>query len=101
MDEFVNIIKSGIVDAGYDELWKYPAYGAGEIAQKPVLIITNVSEPDSTEILQLQKMLEACKLQPQQYNIIRLADGQMAAWHHLREQVQPKIIFLIGILPAQ
>jgi hypothetical protein len=51
--------------------------------------------------MQLQKMLEACKLQPEQYNIIYLNEGQQTGWHQLNGRLDPFVVFLIGLLPAQ
>src|SRR5205823_5617738 len=50
---------------------------------------------------QLQKMLDGAELKEEQYNVIRLADKQLVAWHQLREHLFPKIIFLVGVLPSQ
>jgi hypothetical protein len=101
MGEYINIIKSDIVDAKYDSLWNYPEQLKNITEPKPVLVITNTYEAGSAETIQLQKMLAACKLSNDQYNIIALAEGQTVGWHQLRERLHPKFIFLIGILPAQ
>jgi hypothetical protein len=49
-------------------------------------------------------MLEApntSNLKPEQYNVIGLKPGEKVAWHQLHQLLAPKIVMLIGILPAQ
>ena len=101
MNEYVNIIKSDIVLPQYDELWNDvdPLLNGG--TPKPVLVLVNKFADSSQEPAQLQKMLDACKLSNDQYNLVQLAEGQYAAWHQLRTALNPKIIFMIGVLPAQ
>jgi hypothetical protein len=95
------LISSDLVPAANDVFWQDVTALVAGMEQKPILIITNIIEQGSAEKLQLQKMLDACKLTPDKYNLLMLAQGQQAAWHLLREQLNPKIIFLIGIMPAQ
>src|SRR5258708_2129554 len=99
----MNIINSDLSDTKYDVLWDDVTPLIGDATVKPFLIIVNSCEPGSTEDTQLQKMLgpTAANLVPEQYNIIRLKEDQMLAWHRLREQLNPQIIFLIGVSPAQ
>ncbi len=97
----MNIIKSDLVGIKYDQLWENTGDIAKDATVKPVLIIVGACEPESSEDLQLQKMLGACKLRLEQYNMIRLKEGEMAAWHRMRELLDPGIIFLIGVLPSQ
>jgi hypothetical protein len=93
----MNLIKTNIVDPIYDTLWEDVSGLLQDAVPRPVLVLVNDHEAGSNESIQLQKMLDACKLIPEQYNIIKLKEGQMVAWHLLREQLDPRIIFLIGI----
>ncbi|MCD6013074.1 MAG: hypothetical protein K0Q79_2936 [Flavipsychrobacter sp.] len=97
----MDIIKTQVVDTKYDELWSDSSALVGNMPVKPVLIIVNNYDAGGIEEIQLKKMLDACKLTPQQYNILQLSERQMVAWHQLRDQLQPDIIFLIGVLPSQ
>ena len=97
----MNLIKTDVVSAEYDTLWNDISTVAKDAGPKPVLILVNAYAPESTDGQQLTKMLEACKLKPEQYNIVQLNDQQQIAWYKLREQLDPKVIFLIGILPSQ
>lgn len=97
----MQLINTPIVSSKYDILWEETTVTEGAERGKPVLIIVGGCTAESTEDAQLKKMLGACKLDAGQYNIIRLDEGAMVAWHQLREKLQPAIIFLIGVKPEQ
>jgi DNA polymerase III psi subunit len=97
----MNIIKTELVDAHFDVLWEDITTLTGNAMPKPVLVIVNTYGTADGEEAQVKKMLDACKLLPEQYNILQMEYGQMVAWHQLRDRLQPEIIFLIGVLPAQ
>ncbi len=97
----MNIIKTELVDAQYDILCDDITVLIGDATPRPVLVIVNTYGAGNAEELQLKKMLDACKLLPEQYNILQMEHGQMVAWHQLRDRLQPEIIFLIGVLPSQ
>ena len=99
--EFVNIIRSEVISNKYDVLWGDVSSVTKDAGPKTVLILVNECEEQSPEDQQLRKMLDACKLTGEQYNIIRLQKDQQIAWHRLREQLEPKIVFLIGVMPLQ
>jgi hypothetical protein len=101
MSNNINVINSDIIDEAYDVYWKDASMLIKDATPKPVLIITGTHEKDGTEQKQLQKMLEACKLVNEQYNILQMENDQKIAWYQLRELLHPKIIFLIGIMPLQ
>jgi len=97
----MNIIKSDLVAMEYDIFWKDITPIVMNATPRPVLVLINESENNSQEDAQLLKMLDACKLAPEQYNIIRIRQDEQVAWHQLRDRLNPKIIFMIGILPVQ
>jgi len=101
MNEYINIIKSDIVLPQYDDLWDDVSPLLNGATPKPILVLVNKFAENSPEPAQLQKMLDGCKLTAAQYNVVQLANGQYAAWHQLRTALKPKIVFMIGILPAQ
>ncbi len=97
----MNIINTDIVNPEYDVLWDELAEAVKDLPAKDILILVNTFTPGGTEEAQLQKMLLACKLLPESYNILQLEKDKLIAWHRLREWIDPKIVFLIGILPSQ
>jgi hypothetical protein len=98
--EYADVIKSDIVSSKYDVLWDDISSVTTGLEKRPVLILVTGCEAGSEEDAQLQKMLGACKLSTEKYNVIRMNEGQQIAWHQLREKLDPKFIFLIGALPA-
>jgi len=97
----MNILKSDIISSQNDEYWADISPLIGKALPRPVLALTIDSGKNPQEESQLQKMLEACKLSPEQYNIVKLPAGRKVAWHQLRDRLDPKIVFLIGVLPVQ
>jgi hypothetical protein len=95
----MNIIKTSIVNTENDVFWQDISELTANMQPRPVLILVRRSTVDTG--MQLQKMLEACKLQPEQYNIIYLNEGQQTGWHQLNGRLDPFVVFLIGLLPAQ
>jgi hypothetical protein len=97
----MNIIKSEIIETKYDIFWDDAAELIGYCTPKSVLVIVCNIDSDDQDDAQLRKMLEAGRLQPGQYNIIKLLANEQVAWHKLRERLKPKVVFLLGIMPAQ
>ena len=97
----MNIIKSDVINSNYDIYWNEVTSFVNNVEAKPVLIITDGCADGSDDDVQLRKMLVACKLTPDQYNIIRLNEGERVAWHKLREPLNPGFIFLVGVLPSR
>lgn len=96
----MNIINSDIITNKYDGLWENPEL-LSNLVPRPVAVIVNDFLPGSDDEMQLNKMLQACRLDAAKYHIVRLTDAKLLAWHKLNDQLKPKIIFLIGILPVQ
>ena len=94
-------LKSDLVSTSYNSFWKDITDMVKDTNPKPVLVLTITYQPGGPEESQLQKMLHACNLTPEQYHIINIDQGQLLAWHKLYELLQPKIAMLIGALPAQ
>jgi hypothetical protein len=99
--EISGIIKSDMVDPASDAFWAAVDNIAGGKEQRTILILTNSFDKGSAEETRLSKMIDACKLTPDQYNLLGLGQDQKPGWHRLKEKLAPRIVFLIGILPAQ
>ena len=98
----MNIIKTSIIDPGTDVFWAGPSLqDTAEVTERPILVLVNEYADGSNEEAQLLKMLDACGLKGEQYHILQVAKDQKTAWHQLRERHQPKVVFLIGVMPAQ
>jgi hypothetical protein len=101
MSEFPDIIKSDIINKEWDIFWLDKPGLIASLSEKPLLIITEEFGQNSSEELQLQKMLQACTLSTEQYNIIQVKATEQLPWHKLRDYLNPKIILLLGIIPEQ
>ena len=101
MSEYQDIITTDIITATVDTFWENDRLSVPEGAEKAVLILSNSYFAGSPEETQLNKMLQACGLDNEKYNIIQLADNENIAWHKLKYKFKSKYIFLIGLLPAQ
>ncbi len=99
--ELPDIIKSDIIKEEWNALWYDIAELIKDISIKPILILSSSYQKGSEEEVQLEKMLHACKLEPEQYNILQLQETQKIAWHKLHEQLKPSKILLLGIHPMQ
>lgn len=96
----MNIINSDIISAEQDVFWQETSAITKGMSPRPVLVITTRMEEGGAEKMQLQKMLVVSELAPEQYNIVELDSDRKVAWHHLRDALQPKFVFLIGIPPS-
>ena len=97
----MNIIKSDIIKETWDSYWNDAPTAIACATPRPVLVISRPYDQESAEETQLIKMLEACKLMPEQYNIISVGEKEEIAWYQIREKLIPSFILLIGVYPAQ
>ena len=100
MEGFPDIINTDIIPASLNTTWDENNLANG-LRPKLVLIITTTYSDNTPEALQLQKIIAACKLTQEQYNIIQLNDNQLIKISHLLSNLNPKIVILFGILPIQ
>lgn len=96
----MNIITSDILTTEYDIFWQDAGSYLEHLSPAPVLAITETLQPGSAEHTLLLKMLEACKLTPAQYNIVSVPAKSRVAWHKMCNALQPKVVLLLGMMPA-
>jgi hypothetical protein len=95
LEAIPDILTTPIIPASTNAFWdEYP----GPVSPRPLLILSDVLAAN-TEDIQLTKMLQACKLMPENYNIVTLVKTQKAAWHKLKKTFEPKAVLLLGIMP--
>jgi hypothetical protein len=100
MTDFQNIISSKIVGSEWNDLWKeFDISGFSKTAN--TLVVSTPYATGSAEEMQLQKMMQACKLADTDYNVLQLEEGKPIAWHALRDGLKPAYILLLGITPQQ
>ncbi|MBS1772186.1 MAG: DNA polymerase III subunit psi [Bacteroidetes bacterium] len=101
MNDIPPIIDVDILPDSWDIFWNELPDSVKANDGVNTLIISAHFEDGSTEDIQLQKILQACKLNKEQYQIIRFAKDQRLAWHKLKEAFHPKHVLLFGVMPAQ
>ena len=101
MSDIPALINTDIINSSRDIFWEDAQCLRG-IEPRPVLILSAEYTTGSPEEDQLNALVKAgCKLQEQQYNIIRLKADEQVAWFKIREQLAPKVILLFNVMPAQ
>lgn len=94
-----DIFNTTIVHTAFDRNWetaeKY------QLTHKGTLVLSNPFLAGSAEETQLLKMLAACKLTVDQYQIVQISSDELIAWHQLREQSNASKVLLLGVLPLQ
>ncbi len=101
MDNVFTIIKSTLIPDIYDKFWEDISDINEPKNTKSVLILCTPFANGSAEEQQLYKMMAACKLESSQYVIFQINEGNVIAWHKIKEKYAPEIIFLFGIHPQQ
>lgn len=101
MTDFPLIINTEIIDTETDVFWYNNSVSHEQVSPKNVLILSRKFDVQSAEQEQLNKILDACKLNGEMYNIVQLADDEQTAWHQLKNAAQPSVIILFGIHPSR
>ncbi len=101
MDNLPDIFNTPLVPEEINKFWEDAASVAGDMAPKDILVISCPLGNEGRDKAQLLKMLQACKLEDYQYNLIELPADTLIAWYRLREQLKPRYILLVGIEPQQ
>lgn len=99
MTDFPDIIKTAIIGAELDSFWQKLPEDILRLSPVDTLVITLPLQ--ANEEAQLQKMMQACKLDASAYNIVQVKENEPLSWHQLRDTLRPKVILLLGILPQQ
>lgn len=94
-----DILNTPIVPAALDVNWDLNKLSF--IEEKDTLVLSTPFQSGSAEEAQLMKMLAACKLTKEQFQIVQLASEEQMAWYQLREQSKATKVLLLGVLPAQ
>ncbi|MBX2907772.1 MAG: hypothetical protein KF744_17130 [Taibaiella sp.] len=93
----MNVINTDIVYSSCDVFWnELPEQMAG-LKPAKVLVIGTTEDAEP----RVRRMLDACKLAPEEYNLVFLGPDEHVSWHKLKAFFQPAVVFLIGVLPSQ
>ena len=94
-----DIFNTTIVHNTFDRNWE--AIDHYPLIPKDTLVLSTEYLPNSAEEQQPIKMLTACKLTAEQYQIVQINPDQILPWLHLRALSKASKVLLLGILPAQ
>ena len=97
----MNIITTNIIPANNDATWNPLPDTISNLPPKPVLVITNDMEIGGEEYTILMKMLNGCKLLPEQFNHIQVANEDQISWPQLHYKLNPFIVLILGVLPSR
>ncbi len=100
MTDFPRIINTEIIDTETDIFWYNNSVSHETISPKPVLILSKKIDELSAEQQQLNKILDACKLLQDKYNIVQLTENERLAWHRLKDIANPSVVILFGVHPS-
>jgi hypothetical protein len=101
MTDFLNIIKTEIIDPETDIFWTTSTNIGDAITGGKPLIVSLQYLPGSADDVQLKKILDACKLDTDAYNILQIAAEEKIAWHILKNKYAPTTVLLFGVHPQQ
>ena len=92
-----DIITTPIIPITNDIFWEDTKLKIKNLEKKSVLVCTTPFTAGSEEESLLLKILEACKLSKNDYNILQLEHNEKIAWHLLRDELGVKHLVLFGI----
>lgn len=101
MSELSGLINTQVISSKYDEFWNDVLEAVKQLQPRPVLVITTPFAAGSAEETQLKKMMQACQLTEEDYNVIQHSSENAVAWHKLRDGLGVKSIVMLGVMPYE
>lgn len=93
----ISIISSDVITQTHDVFWSDLPEGINVPKETSLLILTTKLIKDSNEEIQLNKIIQACKIDETKVCTVQLENN--IAWHKLRDLIKPEVVVLFGILP--
>lgn len=94
-----SILNTDIIKTSEDIFWNELPDGSNTNRETILIVLSKPVMAGSAEEIQLQKMMQACQLDGNQYHLIQIE--QPIAWHKLRDTLKPKAVLLLGIHPRE
>jgi len=101
MDFPPDIISSPVVNEEWNAFWEDISPLIKDMPVRDTLVISLPLEASDPGMPQLRKMLQACNLAENDYNLLQVTEDQKIAWYQLREQLRPRQVITLGIGPQQ
>ncbi len=94
------LISTPLITKEWDWIWERPWDSGSEPGSPlPLLVVSLPRGPEEQSVL--DKMMQACSLEPGQFQVLTMEADQRIPWPRIREKYHPENILLLGILPAQ
>lgn len=99
MSDLPDIIHTDVVSEKWDKFWEESQTNIADKATTEVLVLSTPFAANSEDDNQLAKMMQACKLLPDDYKVIQVDANNTLSWHILRDKLGIKTIILLGLQP--
>ncbi len=96
----MELFSTPVIPASADAFWELPE--SDEVLDdRRMLVISRPIDKASPAATTLKKMMEACRLRPDEYAVLELAPGEVLSWSLLRGQTKAGFVLLLGVMPAE
>lgn len=97
---FHSLIQTPVVPVANDAFWNQESIENKGFEPKPVLVVAPPSSDTQEERQMMEKILTACQLSTDDYNLLWLPEGEKLAWHTIKEAWKVRTVILFGIEPS-
>jgi hypothetical protein len=96
----MQLFNTKVVPSSEDALWSLK-HDLPSLSGKELLVLSAHYPTGSQEELTLHKMIAACKLSMEQYEVVQLQNEERLSWSSLITIGIPPRVLLLGVQPAQ
>lgn len=96
----MELFSTPVIPASADAFWELPESDL-VLEKRRMMVISRPFDRASQAATTLRKMMEACRLAPDDYAVLELPRGQALSWSLLRGQSDAQLVLLLGVLPAE
>lgn len=99
MSELPSIIHTDVIPEKWDKFWSGAQTNMTDMKATDVVILSKPFVSGGEDDMLLAKMMQACKLSPDDYLVLQPDEENAVSWHSLRDKTGAKTIVLLGLLP--
>jgi len=96
----MELFSTPVIPASVDAFWELPE-SETILADRRMLVICRPYQKGSQAAITLAKMMEACRLSPDDYAVLEVPQGQTLSWSLIRGQSDAGVVLLLGVMPAE
>lgn len=97
MTDYSPLFNTPLYSSETDSFWNKPSVQNDAFSEVKTLIIVASDKNNDEEEEQLKKIIEACKIQEDEYHTLHIATEKKISWHHLKEVFKPENVILFGV----